>query len=210
MISVASAIVVMALVLRDRPSGTTAEAPSPTIVVGQPGGQVFPATTPTPTATGTATPRPSPSPPAVDAASPSPTATPAPTPSTSPAPTPPIVAAATPEPTNPPVIVATASPADAVAAFYGHVVASDYDAAYALWSDRMKSAYPREGNLDNRFAETETITFDQLTVADQTATTAIVQANFTETYEPGGSRQFIGFWELVLVDGRWRLDAPHY
>lgn len=39
---------------------------------------------------------------------------------------------------------------------------------------------------------------------------AIVQANFIETDESGGSREFIGYWELVHVDGAWLLDFPHY
>jgi hypothetical protein len=37
-----------------------------------------------------------------------------------------------------------------------------------------------------------------------------VQADFTETYDTGESRQFIGYWRLVQVDGRWFLDEPHY
>jgi hypothetical protein len=40
--------------------------------------------------------------------------------------------------------------------------------------------------------------------------TATVQANFVETYESGSTREFIGYWELIAVDGRWLLDAPHY
>ena len=39
---------------------------------------------------------------------------------------------------------------------------------------------------------------------------ATVQANFTETYESGATRQFIGYWHLVLVDGQWLLAEPHY
>jgi hypothetical protein len=108
------------------------------------------------------------------------------------------------------VIVAVAQPEDSVAAFYGNVAAGNFDAAYALWSDRMKATYPRQENLDDRFDETASITFHQLRLVDRTDGTATVQANFTETYDSGGSREFIGYWELVQVNGRWLLDEPHY
>ena len=142
------------------------------------------------------------------------TATLAPTPMPAPASAPPSVPP--PAPTDPstpvptPVIVVADSPDAAVAAFYRNVVAGDFDAAYALWSDRMKATYPREGNLDERFDETADISFSELFTAERTDTTAVVQANFTETYDSGASRAFVGYWRLVLVDGRWLLDEPHY
>ena len=74
----------------------------------------------------------------------------------------------------------------------------------------MKATYPRQANLDDRFDQTADITFSQLSVARQTASSATVQANFTETYDGGSSRGFIGYWNLVWVDGRWLLDAPTY
>ena len=103
-----------------------------------------------------------------------------------------------------------ADPADTVAAFYGHVTDGRFDSAYALWSSRMKATYPRQENLDNRFANTAAITFLRLEVVSRTDRSAIVQADFVETYDSGSSRQFIGYWELIRVDGRWLLDAPHY
>ena len=39
---------------------------------------------------------------------------------------------------------------------------------------------------------------------------ATIEANFTETYDSGASQSFVGYWELVRVDGRWLLDEPHY
>ena len=93
---------------------------------------------------------------------------------------------------------------------YGHVVDGRFDDAYALWSARMKATYPRQENLDGRFANTAAIRFSNLFTASQTATTATVQANFTETYDSGASRSFVGYWRLVRVDGRWLLDEPTY
>ncbi|MEA2652470.1 MAG: hypothetical protein QOI85_2191 [Chloroflexota bacterium] len=111
---------------------------------------------------------------------------------------------------TPPAALAVADPAEAVLTFYRAVVGEDFDAAYALWDERMRAAYPREPNLDHRFDETAEITFSQLSVAEMSGASATVQANFTETYESGASRQFVGYWRLALVDGRWMLAEPHY
>jgi len=50
----------------------------------------------------------------------------------------------------------------------------------------------------------------QLHVAEQGGDRTTVQANFTETYDSGSTRNFIGYWRLVRVEGRWLLDEPHY
>lgn len=163
-----------------------------------PGGVAVAQETPTPVPTATPTVAPT--------SSPTPTLGPSPT-RVPPAPVPPAVTPA-PAPTTAPVAVAT--PQDSVGAFYANVEAGNFDAAYSLWSSRMKATYPRQANLDDRFAETADITFSALYVARQTATTATVQANFTETYDSGSSRSFVGYWDLVRVDGRWLLDAPTY
>lgn len=199
--------VLLAMTLNRADEEPVAASASPGIVVGVPGGEVLPETA-TATASPVATPSPSPSPTirptvAPTASASPPPVTPAPTAAPTPAPPPP-----TPEPTI--VVVALAQPDDAVASFYADAAAGDFDAAYALWSDRMKATYPRHENLDDRFDQTASITFEQLAVASQTSSTASVQANFVETYDSGSSREFVGYWELVLVDGRWLLDAPHY
>jgi hypothetical protein len=177
------------------------------VVVGTPRGEVLYAT---PDPTTSATPRPTPEP--TEAPSPQPTvaSTAAPTPAATPV----WVAAATPPPTTPapaPIIVARATtPDETVATWYSYVANGDFDAAYSLWSDRMKATYSRRENLDERFGQTAAITFTHLEVVQQGQRTATVQANFVETYESGSTREFIGYWELIAVGGRWLLDAPHY
>ncbi len=162
-----------------------------------------------------ATPEPTASP--VAASAPTPEATPAATVAPAAVPTPSLsptagvasgTLAGTPAPAAP--VAAVADPAAAVSSFYGYVVGGNFDAAYALWNDRMRATYAREPNLDSRFDETAAITFNQLSVAEMSGDSATVQANFTETSEAGSSRQFIGYWRLRLVDGRWLLDEPHY
>jgi hypothetical protein len=201
-------VVVIFVLAFSRGSHSAASA-SPSIVVGMPGGVAVNIATPTPqptpppaTPTPTATPRPTPEPTA--AATPAlATAAPAATPTVTPATVPPIV-------TPTPAVVAVADPTGAVAAFYESASSGQFDAAYSLWSERMRATYPRQENLDERFDQTASIDFQELSVAEQTADRATVQANFTETYDSGSSRVFVGYWQLVLVDGVWLLDEPHY
>lgn len=197
----------------------TGASPNPTVIVGIPGGEVLrePSSPPAPTPTAEVTPQPTVSPtnsPAATAAQTPIAVAPAPTPSVPPATpssAPPTVPPpATPQPAPTVAVAAVAQPDDAVAGFYGQVVGGDFDSAYALWSDRMKATYPRGENLDERFAGTSSIAFQELRVVEQGGGSATVQANFTETYDSGSNRQFIGYWRLVSVDGRWLLDEPNY
>jgi hypothetical protein len=206
--------------LSEEPGSPAAADPTPTsqVIVGIPGGGVVREATPSPnpSATPATTDRPAATP-TPTGASTGPVVVPAPTPIPQPAdalaPTPapePTEAPSTPSPQPSVVVTAAAAAADAVVAFYRHVESAQFDAAYALWSDRMKATYPRTENLDQRFDETASITFTQLEVVREDATTATVQANFTEVYDAGGSREFIGYWELVLGPDGWLLDQPHY
>jgi len=208
------ALLVLAIVLAgqwiDRPAGASESTPEPSIVVGEIGGAVAsptPPPTPDPTPEPTAAPTPvvTPVPTAAPAATPPPTPLPTPPPPETPVPA---TTAPTPEPTA--VVAVVGEPGDAVAAFYGYVVDGRFDEGYALWSDRMKRDFPREENLDGRFDDTADITFTQLRTVARDSSRAVVQANFVEEYESGSTREFIGYWELVLVDGRWLLDQPHY
>ena len=176
------------------------------VLVGTPGGvAILPTDSPQPSPTPEPTPRPTPEP------------TPEPTPAP-PTPAPPTPAPATPEPAAPDPtpepaaggVAVAGGPQDAVAAFYARVTRGDFDDAYALWSARMKAAYPRQGNLDDRFADTASITFTDLRVASQSGDSATVQANFVERYDGGGSREFIGYWRLVRSGSGWLLDEPTY
>jgi hypothetical protein len=173
-------------------------ATAPAAVAGTPGGAVVTQDSLTPVATR----RPVPS------GLPTPTPSRRPAPPATPAPALPVTPLPATEPAS--VAVAAVGPADTVAEFYRYVAAGEFDAAYGLWSDRMKATYPRQGNLDERFDNTASITFRALYVAEQDANDATVQANFGETYDSGASRQFIGYWRLTRREGRWLLDEPHY
>lgn len=214
--------VLAAVLLGDRADDlASGPSPRPSIEVGVPGGEVVNDPTPTPQPTASDAPEPTsteapPETPEPTLAPATPAPTHAPVAASTPVPATAAPAADTPAPATPAprpsgvVAAAVASPADAVVAFYRRVTDGNFDAAYALWSDRMKATYPRQENLDERFDSTASIEFSQLYVAEQTATSATVQANFTETYDGGGSRDFVGYWRLIRTDRGWLLDAPNY
>lgn len=77
----------------------------------------------------------------------------------------------------------------------------------------MQDRYPPQEWLIDRFRRTTRIDITSLrTLSVNTAAgTARVAVSLTEyrTVEPS-PRSFIGSWDLVLVDGRWLLDDPHF
>ena len=217
------AVLVLAAYVGSRALGSADTASGPTdpasgVIVGTPGGAVIP--DPTPSSTPEPTPEqtvPTPSPVPQPQPQVAPVVTEAPIVATqapiiaTQAPAPPATQSPAPPPPDPTaVVVAVADPADVVAAFYAAVVDAQFDAAYSHWSERMRATYPRSENLDERFDSTAQITFHQLEIVESSGATATVQANFTETYDSGANRTFVGFWRLVQVDGRWLLDEPHY
>jgi hypothetical protein len=108
------------------------------------------------------------------------------------------------------MVAVAITPDQTVATWYSLVEDGQFDAAYGLWSDRMRAGFPREGNLDNRWRDTADVSFTQLYVVEQTQTTAKVQVEFVETKDNGSSRRFIGWWELVRSGDGWLLDQPHF
>jgi hypothetical protein len=154
-----------------------------------------------------ATPRPATTPAASRVATPEPT--PEPTVAPTPAPTPAPVAAV-PAEGQPVAAAAPTEAAQSVAQWYDLVAAGRFDEAYGLWSDRMRAGFDRQGNLDGRWDDTAGITIHSIYVASQSDGRAAVQIDFTETKDSGSARRFIGWWELVLVDGRWLLDWPNF
>jgi hypothetical protein len=166
----------------------------------------------------TPTPSPSPTPSPTQSPTPTPTAepTPAPTPTAPPTapPTPRPVAARTPAPTPGPAPALPArDPAETVARFYYLVETHDFDAAAALWTARMRRQYPPRGYIDGRFSRTTRIDLrrNEIVAMNARAGTAVVAVNLIEyrTVEPS-PRRFIGRWDLVLVNGRWLMDRPHF
>ena len=117
----------------------------------------------------------------------------------------------TPAPTAAPVKLS--APARAVERFYGAVEDHDWDLAIALWSPSMRERYPPDEWLIGRFRRTTRIDITRLVTrsVNLDAGTANVAVRLVEyrTVEPS-PRTLTGSWDLVLVDGRWKLDQPHF
>jgi eukaryotic-like serine/threonine-protein kinase len=153
-----------------------------------------------------------------DPPTPSPAPTPRATPTAEPTPTPEPTARPTARPTPAPTprpapALPARDPAETVALFYNLVEAHRFDEAAALWTARMRQEYPPRGYIDGRFAPTTRIDLrrNEITSLDRRAGTATVAVDLIEyrTVEPS-PRRFVGWWELVLVDGRWLMDRPHF
>jgi len=110
--------------------------------------------------------------------------------------------------------VTTASAAArAVANFYKAVVAEAWDTAISLWSPSMQERYPPQEWLIDRFKPTTRIDITRLeTVSfDPDDGTARVAVTLVEYRSSGPSpRTISGSWDLVLIDGRWRLNDPNF
>jgi hypothetical protein len=102
-------------------------------------------------------------------------------------------------------------PAATVHRFYDLVVAHDYDAAAALWSPRMRAQYPPSRYIAGRFDATTRIAVNRLRIERMSVArgVAVVSIDITEYRTSGAPRRWIGTWDLVLINGAWRMDEPH-
>ncbi len=111
-----------------------------------------------------------------------------------------------------PPVVGPASPAQAVRTFYQYVNARQFAEAAALWSPRMRGAYPPAQNIDSRFAQTQTLTLSRADVVqvDAASGRATVAVRLSEVVGPAGStREYAGNWNLVRGSSGWLLDDPN-
>ena len=102
-------------------------------------------------------------------------------------------------------------PAETVDRFYRLVEAHDYDAAAALWSARMRGEYPPSRYIDGRFDATTRIDVNRLRIDRMSVARreAVVFVDITEYRRTGEPRRWVGTWDLVLINGAWRMDDPH-
>jgi hypothetical protein len=77
----------------------------------------------------------------------------------------------------------------------------------------MRRRYPPDEWLIGRFSRTTRIDITRLrqVALNQSAGTATVAVSLVEyrTVEPS-PRTFSGTWDLVLINGRWLLNQPHF
>lgn len=147
----------------------------------------------------------SPSPSATPDATPSPTDQPAAQPAAQPA------QAQPPVPQQPaPVPAAQAGASDprgSISGFYQAVAAHQFDAAAAIWSARMQSAYPPPQYINQRFAYTQQMNLRHAQVVANNGQTATVYIDLIEVYA-GSTRHWVGTWQLVQTSSGWLLNQP--
>ncbi len=157
------------------------------------------------TQTQTIQPTPTPEPPSATATAVPPTATaPPPAPTTAPP-------APAPAPASEPLVQLNSSAGvDTVIRWYDLLVAGQFDSAYALWSERMKANFPRQGNLDSRWANTTSVSINEARVVSQSGNRMTVAVDFVETLANGTSRRYAGTWQLTASPNGWLLDQPSF
>ena len=103
--------------------------------------------------------------------------------------------------------ISAGDPAATVVSFYRLVTARQYGDAATLWSARMQANYPPATNIDQRFADTRSITADSAVVASRGLNEATVSVYLTEVTS-AGTRHFSGTWYLIRNGTGWLMDAP--
>ncbi|MFL5179635.1 MAG: hypothetical protein ACJ8CQ_03720 [Microvirga sp.] len=85
-----------------------------------------------------------------------------------------------------------------------------FDAAAELWTARLRSQYPPDRYINNRFAGTTRIVVNRDEVVARGDRTAVVAVDLTEYRSSGDVRHWVGRWDLVLTSRGWLMDEPHF
>ncbi len=103
--------------------------------------------------------------------------------------------------------VRASDPSAAVQDFYARVAAHDFQDAAALWSPRMRAAFPPAQNIDQRFSGTRAVSVQRADVVSQTGVRAAVAVDLDEV---AADRQhhWSGTWYEVRGPDGWLLDQP--
>jgi hypothetical protein len=101
-------------------------------------------------------------------------------------------------------------PADAVQAFYGLLNRGDFEDAWNMYNPRYTSTHSFDDWVKG-YATTQSVTVLSATTTSQTDATATVNTTVQSVDKQAGGKlltqQFQGTWNLVLVDGNWKLDT---
>lgn len=74
----------------------------------------------------------------------------------------------------------------------------------------MSAQYPPSEFIDQRFAQTHSLTLNTARVVDQTAERAIVAVELAEVIgNPPEVRRWVGTWTLVRSGSGWLMDTPN-
>jgi hypothetical protein len=75
----------------------------------------------------------------------------------------------------------------------------------------MRREYPPSRYIDGRFDATTRIDVNRLRIERISLARgeAVVFIDITEYRRSGGPRRWVGTWDMVLINGAWRMDDPH-
>jgi hypothetical protein len=102
------------------------------------------------------------------------------------------------------------SPESAVRNYYAVIGARDFPAAWALLSPQRRAALDYGSWVDGH-RNTRAVQTPSVTTVGQSVDTATVDVSIVATDVEGAGaviRTFRGTWDLVVVEGGWKLDAP--
>jgi hypothetical protein len=111
---------------------------------------------------------------------------------------------------QPPAAAASTSgsPTEAVSSFYALVGQHQFDRAAELWSPRMRSAFPPDENINQRFSSTRGVTLRRAEIVSVDPSRATVAVDLMESDGTARGRHYVGAWQLVHTDTGWLLDQP--
>jgi hypothetical protein len=72
----------------------------------------------------------------------------------------------------------------------------------------MRGNFPPQINLNERFAQTQTIQLQRDEVISQSGSQAVVAVDLVESNAQSGRRHYVGNWYLVRTEAGWLLDQP--
>ena len=99
-------------------------------------------------------------------------------------------------------------PRQIVSSFYDLVSTHQFDTAAQLWSPQMRSAFPPDQNIYQRFSNTQAIRLQRADVVSQDQAQATVAVDLVESDAQAGQHHFVGTWHLVRGPAGWMLDQP--
>ena len=102
-------------------------------------------------------------------------------------------------------------PADAVQQFYAHIGSRNFQAAWQMLGPSFRAKNEYNGWVKG-FESTRSVQTSSATTTSQSGDKAVVDITINSVDAIGSrteAKTFGGSWDLVRVDGAWKLETPH-
>jgi hypothetical protein len=93
---------------------------------------------------------------------------------------------------------------------YSHIGARNFQAAWSLLGPTLRSKYQYDGWVKG-FESTHSVQTPSVTTTSQSRDRTTVEVTVVSEDMAGTqlvTKRFQGTWDLVLIDGVWKLDVP--